>query len=72
MGGGDERVLFMSNYVNVSNSWRAVKYAYVNVSGSWKQCINIYVNSSGWKPLYQYWWAIGGWGGCSASCGGGW
>lgn len=62
----------MSNYVNVSNSWRAVKYAYVNVSGSWKQCINIYVNSSGWKPLYQYWWAIGGWGGCSASCGGGW
>lgn len=72
MGGGDERVLFMSNYVNVSNSWRAVKYTYVNVSGSWKQCLNIYANSSGWKPLYQYWWALGGWGACSASCGGGW
>ena len=65
--------LFMSQYVNVSNSWRNTKYTYVNVNGSWKSCNNIYVNNNGtWRPLHAYWWNIGGWGGCSASCGGGW
>lgn len=73
MGGVIKGRLFMSQYVNVSNSWRNTKYVYVNVSGSWKSCNNIYVNNNGtWRPLHAYWWNIGGWGGCSASCGGGW
>lgn len=63
----------MSQYVNVSNSWRLVKHSYINVSGSWKSCNNIYININGtWRPLHAYWWAVGNWGGCSASCGGGW
>lgn len=64
--------LYMSHYVNVSNSWKTTKQTYVNVSGSWKSCINIYVKaSSEWKPLYNYWWATGDWSTCSATCGGG-
>lgn len=64
--------LYMSHYVNVSNSWKTTKQTYVNVSGSWKSCINIYVKASNeWKPLYNYWWATGDWSTCSATCGGG-
>lgn len=62
----------MSSYVNVSSTWKLVKYSHVNVNGSWKSCNNIYVNANGtWRPLHAYWWNVGGWETCSASCGGG-
>ena len=39
-----------------------------------KEAKNIWVkNESGiLKPIWNYWWAVGSWGGCSATCGGGW
>lgn len=62
----------MSCAVKVSGAWKYAKQVYVNVSGTWKECKNIYVNVSGaWKPLYTYSYQTGGWGDCSADCGGG-
>ena len=58
--------------VNISNTWKNIKYGYVNVNNSWKKLKNMYVNISGvWKPLWSYSWYIGNWSDCSAECGGG-
>ena len=62
----------MAMSVKVSGAWKSVPYPRVKVSGSWKSVQNIYTKVSGaWKPLYSYWFDVGEWGGCSASCGGG-
>ena len=61
----------MVNY-NINGVWKTIKNVYVNVSGSWKTVGQIYTKVNGsWKPLWSYRWNTGGWGNCSASCGGG-
>lgn len=62
----------MAISINTSNSWKYIKNIYINVSSSWKTAFNVYVNINGtWKTLYSYWYAIGNWSSCSATCGGG-
>ena len=65
----------MPFYTKVNNILRDSNI-FVKPSGSeiLKEAKNIWVkNESGTlKPIWNYWWALGGWGGCSASCGGGW
>lgn len=62
----------MAMTVKVSGSLKSVPYPQVKASGTWKHVQNIYTKVSGaWKPVYAYWFDVGGWGGCSASCGGG-
>lgn len=61
----------MPVHVRVSGGWRRT-HASVRVSGSWRNVPQIYVKVSGsWRSLYSYYWSTGGWGSCSASCGGG-
>lgn len=56
--------------VNVSGTWKTVKYCYVNVSGTWKTVGQIQVNVSGtWKSVWSYSWSTGSWGTCSKTCG---
>ena len=58
--------------VNISNTWKNIKYGYVNVNNVWKKMKNIYTNVNGvWKPLWSYSWYAGNWSDCSAECGGG-
>ena len=58
--------------VNISNTWKNIKYGYVNVNNVWKKMKNIYTNVNGvWKPLWSYSWYTGNWSNCSAECGGG-
>ena len=46
--------------------------AYAIVGGAAHFVPQIYVNVGGViHALYSYYWAVGGWGGCSAACGGG-
>ena len=62
----------MSLKINVSNTWNAVKYTHVKANNTWNPIINAFVNVNNvWKPLYSYWWYMGNWSGCSATCGGG-
>lgn len=62
----------MALNVNVSEVWKSVKTVSVNVSSTWRHVPQIYINVNGvWKPIWTYTWSIGGWGSCSASCGGG-
>lgn len=61
----------MPAFVDVSGTWRHL-IPYVNISGAWRQIPQIYINvNNTWRPLWTYSWSLGGWGGCSASCGGG-
>ena len=56
--------------VNISGTWKTVKYCYVNVSGTWKTVGQIYTKVSGaWKPIWSYSWNTGAWGNCSKTCG---
>ena len=58
--------------VNISNTWKNIKYGYVNVNNTWRKIKNIYTNVNGvWKPLWSYSWYTGNWSNCSAECGGG-
>ena len=65
----------MPFYTKVNNILRDSN-VFVKPSGSeiLKEAKNIWVkNENGTlKPIWNYWWAVGNWGGCSASCGGGW
>ena len=57
--------------VKVSGTWRKT-LASVRVAGAWRSVPQVYVKAGGaWRALYSYSWAVGGWGACSASCGGG-
>ena len=61
----------MPAHVRVSGVWRKT-LASVRVAGAWRSVPQIYVKIGGvWRALYSYSWSLGGWGGCSASCGGG-
>ena len=61
----------MPAFVDVSGTWRHL-IPYVNISGAWRQIPQIYINvNNTWRPLWTYSWSIGGWGTCSATCGGG-
>ncbi len=61
----------MPAHVRVSGVWRKT-LASVRVAGAWRSVPQIYVKIGGaWRALYSYAWSLGGWGGCSASCGGG-
>lgn len=61
----------MPAHVRVSGVWRKT-LASVRVAGAWRSAPQIYVKIGGvWRALYSYYWWLGGWGGCSASCGGG-
>lgn len=57
--------------VKVAGVWRK-NNAFVKVAGAWKYVQNIHVKVAGvWKPTYSYSWAVGAFGACSVSCGGG-
>lgn len=44
----------------------------VRVLGTFRQVHNVFVRVDGrWRPAWSYSWDVGGWGGCSVSCGGG-
>ena len=61
----------MPAQVRVSGVWRKT-LASVRVAGAWRSTPQIYAKAGGvWRALYSYSWSLGGWGGCSASCGGG-
>lgn len=61
----------MPAHVRVSGVWRKT-LASVRVAGAWRSVPQIYVKIGGaWRALYSYAWSLGGWGDCSASCGGG-
>lgn len=61
----------MPAHVRVSGVWRKT-LASVRVAGAWRSTPQIYAKAGGvWRALYSYAWSLGGWGGCSASCGGG-
>lgn len=61
----------MPAQVKVSGTWRNA-LASVRAAGAWRQVPQMYVKVDGaWRALWTYWWNVGGWGGCSASCGGG-
>lgn len=45
---------------------------HVRVQSAFRQVSNVFVRVAGaWRPAWSYRWNAGGWGGCSASCGGG-
>lgn len=62
----------MSRYFNVNGTWHQGGHAWVNINGTWPVIGNMWVNINGvWHALFSYYWSVGGWGGCSATCGGG-
>lgn len=57
--------------VKVAGEWKKTNN-FVKVAGVWKYALNIHTKVTGvWKASFSYSWAIGAWGACSVSCGGG-
>lgn len=47
-------------------------HAFCRCSGVYTHTYLAYARvASVWKPLWSYYWEVGGWGGCSVTCGGG-
>lgn len=62
----------MAVYIKVAGAWKTAADVRVKVSGAWKQAAQVYTKVSGaWRPSWTFSWQVGGWGGCSVSCGGG-
>lgn len=59
-------------YKKINNTWVKANTAYTKVSGTWKEIKNLYKKINGvWTPVWTFTYALGAWGTCTVTCGGG-
>ena len=60
----------MATYIKSGGTWKLLPDSIVKSSGTWKHSTSIHAKkSSAWQKVWDYYyWSMGSWGGCDASC----